>query len=363
MKYAKTGVNYDLMDRLKRMAQKEGRKTIYNLSLGFKEVSQSRGESAYIIEHKDSYLVTVQEGLGTKSLIADEMYKESGKSYFDSLAQDTVAMIINDLVTVGAKPLVVQAYWGAGSPEWFKDTQRMEDLVSGWKKACDMSGAVWGGGETCTLTGIIAKDAFDLAGSSVGIIQPKKRLTLGNKIRAGDRIVMFESSGIHANGLSLARAIADKLPQRYLTKMNSGVVYGEALLKPTIIYTKLIESLFTAGIDIHYMVNITGHGWRKLMRYSKQFTYRILSIPSIPELFTFMMKYGPLDIKEAYGNLNMGAGFAIFIPQKDVAKTKRIAKALQIKSFDVGVIERGKKQVIIEPYGITFSEEELRVRN
>ncbi|MDO8497397.1 MAG: AIR synthase-related protein [bacterium] len=363
MKYAKTGVNYDLMDVLKRMAQKEGRKTILNLSLGFKEVSQSRGESAYIIEHKDSYLVTVQEGLGTKSLIADEMYKESGKSYYDSLAQDTVAMIVNDLVTVGAKPLIVQAYWGAGSPEWFKDTQRMKDLVSGWKKACDMSGAVWGGGETCTLTSIIAKDAFDLAGSSVGVIQPKKRLTLGNKIRAADRIIMFESSGIHANGLSLARAIADKLPQRYMAKMSNGVLYGEALLKPTIIYAKLIESLFIASIDIHYMVNITGHGWRKLMRYSKPFTYRITSTPSIPELFKFMMEHGPLDMKEAYGNLNMGAGFAIFISQKDIEKTIQIAKALKLKVFDAGVIEKGKKQVVIEPHGITFSEEELRVRN
>src|SRR5579872_3006818 len=151
--YKSSGVDYDAMDPLKRLAQIEGRKTIKNiLGTGLKEVEESRGESAYIQEFGKSYLAFVEEGLGTKSLVADAMYKITGKTYYDQLAQDTVAMMVNDLITLGAKPTTILAYWAAGSSSWFEDKKRMEDLVIGWRKACDLSGAVWGGGETPTLT-------------------------------------------------------------------------------------------------------------------------------------------------------------------------------------------------------------------
>ncbi len=360
--YKDSGVNYETIDYLKRIAQATGEKTVNNLSKDYKEVSQSRGESAHVIDAGDYYFASVIEGLGTKSLVADEMYRLTGKTYYDSVAYDTVAMIVNDLITVGAKPLTLMAYWAAGSSDWFKDKKRADDLVSGWTKASNDSGAVWGGGETPVLSGIINRETIDLAGACFGIINPKKNLCLGEKLEAGDRIVLFESSGIHANGLTLARRIVESLPNGYLTKIDGEKTYGEALLAPTIIYAKLIENLLKNNIDIHYMVNITGHGWRKLMRHKKSLIYRITDLPPVPEVLQFIVEQGKLDDKEAYGNLNMGAGFAIFVPANEVSQVSNMAKKLQIKAYNGGIVEIGEKKVIIEPKNIIFEKESLQVR-
>lgn len=351
------------MDFLKRLAQTAGKKTAANLSNGILEVSASRGESAYVIELKGGYLAFVEEGLGTKNLVADEVYKITGKTFYDRIAQDTVAMMVNDLITVGAKPITILAYWATGHAKWFGDKQRMSDLVTGWRKACDLSGAAWGGGETPTLIGVINPETIDLAGACFGIIKPKSRLTLGEKLKSGDVIVLFASSGIHANGLTLARSIADRLPHRYQTKLLSERTYGEALLSPTIIYSRLIEDLFAHKIDIHYLVNITGHGWRKLMRHPKPFTYRIHTLPPVPEVLEFIVSQGPIDIKEAYGNFNMGAGFAVFVPQKQVKQVIHISKKHKIKAYLAGMVEMGQKQIIIEPLDINFSSNTLTLRN
>ena len=360
--YKQSGVNYETIDYLKRIAQTAGEKTVNNLTSNYKEVSQSRGESAHVTDAGDYYFASVIEGLGTKSLVADETYKLTGKSYYDSLAYDTVAMIINDLITVGAKPMTLMAYWAAGSSDWFKDKKRAEDLVAGWTKASNDSGVVWGGGETPVLSGIINKDSIDLAGSCFGIINPKKNLCLGDRLQAGDRIVLFESSGIHANGLTLARKIAENLPEGYLTKIDEGKTYGEVLLTPTIIYAKLIEDLLINNINIHYMVNVTGHGWRKLMRHKKKLTYRITDLPPVPEVLQFIVEQGKLDNKEAYGNFNMGAGFAIFVPEKDVAQVLKLSESHNIKAYSSGVVEEGEKKLIIEPKNIIFEKQSLQVR-
>ena len=360
--YKKSGVDYGLMDPLKRMAQEAGKKTVINLiSSDMKELPQSRGESAYVIDSGDSYLAFVMEGLGTKNLVADEMRKITGKTYYDIMANDTIGCMVNDIVTVGAKPVTIMAYWAPGSSEWFKDIKRQKDLVNGWAKACNLSGASWGGGETPTLTKIVSKETIDLAGACFGLIKPKSRLILGDKLEAGDVVILFESNGIHANGLSLARLVAKKLPRTYATKMPNGEMFGEALLKPTILYPKLIMDLLDSGIEIHYISNITGHGWRKIMRLKKPFTYRITAIPPVPEVLKFIVDQGKIDLKEAYGNFNMGAGFAVYVPEKEAQKVLKIASKHKIKAYKAGVVEKGEKQVIIEPLNITYKSEELTI--
>lgn len=360
--YKESGVNYEAIDYLKRIAQQAGEKTSNNLPKNYQEVFVSRGESAHVVDAGEYYFVSVIEGLGTKSLVADEMYHLTGKTYYDSLAYDTVAMIVNDLITVGAKPVTLMAYWATGSSDWFKDKKRADDLVLGWTKASQDSGAVWGGGETPVLSEIINKETIDLAGVCFGIINPKKNLCLGEKLQVGDRIILFESSGIHANGLTLARKIAKSLPESYLTKIDGEKTYGETLLTPTIIYAKLIEDLLKNNIDIHYMVNITGHGWRKLMRHKKELTYRITNLPPVPQVLEFIVEQGKLDDKEAYGNLNMGAGFAIFVPEKEVNQILALAKKHQIKAYSYGLVEDGEKKVIIEPKNIIFEKDSLQIR-
>jgi len=362
LSYHNTGVRYDNMDPLKRLAQLEGRKTAINLlRTNFNETEASRGESAYVLEYGDVYFAFVEECLGTKTLVANAMYAITGKTYHENLAQDTVAMMVNDLISVGARPITILAYW-AGSEEWFANKKKTEDLVKGWTQACNLAGAVWGGGESPTMKDVVTEGTVDLAGACFGLIEPKERLTLGNKLQAGDAIILLESGGIHANGVSLARKIATQLAKGYKTKISDGRMYGEALLDPTIIYAKLIQELFTAHIDIHYMASITGHGWRKIMRHTKPFTYRVTTIPLVPAVFEFILEKGPVDEKEAYGTFNMGAGFALFVGKKDISAILKIAKKQKIKAYNAGRVEEGKKQVIIEPKNIIFSGESLQVR-
>jgi phosphoribosylformylglycinamidine cyclo-ligase len=358
--YKHSGVSYDLLDFVKRLAQKEAKTTLRAASI--QEVAPSRGESAYVWEEKDCYRALVVEGLGTKNLIADEVRTITGKTYYDAIAQDTIAMIINDLIVVGATPLVINAYFAVGSSDWFSDSKRATDLIKGWAAACRKSGAVWGGGETPTLKDIIAPKSIDLAGSAMGIIKPKNRLTLGDKLKAGDAIVLVSSSGIHANGLTLARSVAQITPKGYATHLSDGSLFGEALLRPTYIYANFIKELFDRGVDIHYMVNITGHGWRKLMRAEKNFTYTIDKIPAPQPEFTFMQSMSLLTNKEMYETFNMGAGFALFLPESDISTVQQCTKQHGLSVLHAGTITSGPKCVNIRPLGIKLLGSSLRVR-
>ncbi|HCE30586.1 MAG: Phosphoribosylformylglycinamidine cyclo-ligase [Candidatus Daviesbacteria bacterium GW2011_GWB1_39_5] len=361
--YSQTGVNYDVMDPLKKLAQNAGKQTSQNLlNFNFKEITQSRGESAFVWEESDAFRAFVIEGLGTKNLVADDMSKITGKEYYGQIAQDTVAAIVNDIITVGAMPQVINAYFGSGGPAWFSDTARSKALIEGWAKACNLAGATWGGGETPGLSGIINPDTLDLVGSCIGIIKPKERLILGEKLTAGDAILLIESSGIHANGLSLARAIAQKLPDGYSAKLSDGTMYGDALLNPSHIYVNLVKDLFEDGIDIHYMVNITGHGFRKLMRANKDFSYVITQTPPITPIFDFIQNNSGSTDEDMYGNFNMGAGFAVYLPPIQVEKAQEIAQKNNLKSWNTGVIQNGPKQVIIKDKNVIFGAISLGVR-
>ena len=182
-------------------------------------------------------------------------------------------------------------------------------------------------------------------------------------IRHGDAIVIIGSSGIHANGLTLAREIAEKLPNGFLTKLSDGRIYGEALLDPTIIYVPLVEGCFSKGIEIHYAVNITGHGWRKLMRATQPFAYIIEHVPVPHAVFSFIQEHGLVDDREAYANLNMGAGFALYVREGDVEKLLHIARSLSMPALRAGTIEASKvKRVTIQPLGLEYIGSTLGVR-
>lgn len=363
LSYSQAGVNYDLIDPLKISAQRAAAATGAHLGgHGFTEVLASRGESAYVVDVGPFYIASIVECLGTKTLVADEMRELTGKSYYDSIAQDTIAMAVNDLITVGATPLVVQAYWAAGGSDWFGDKQRAQSLVEGWKRACDTCAVAWGGGETPALAGIVEAGRIDLAASCTGLINPKQRLSVGDKLGAGDVIVLLASSGIHANGLSLARKLVERLPQGYLTEIAPGLTYGEALLAPTTLYSPVTEALFKAGVLPHYCANITGHGWRKLLRHQAQFTYRIHTVPPVTPVLRFMQEQAKQDDREAYSTLNMGAGFAIFVKAEDAARTVEVAQACGIDAIIAGQLEVGPKQLLIEPLNIRFSDDDLQLR-
>lgn len=363
LSYAQSGVVYDQIDPLKVAAQRAAAATAPQLAAhGFAEVAASRGESAYVVDIGPYYLASIVECLGSKALVADEMTALTGRSYYDGIAQDTIAMAVNDLITVGATPLVVQAYWAAGGSDWFGDAERAQALVAGWRRACEVCGVAWGGGETPALAGIVEAGRIDLAASCTGLVNPKQRLSLGEHLAEGDAIVLLASSGIHANGLSLARKLVERLPQGYLTEVAPGLSYGEALLAPTTLYSPVTEALWKAGITPHYAANITGHGWRKLLRHPGRFTYRIRQVPPVPPVLRFIQRHARQDDHEAYGTLNMGAGFALFVDPSQAERCVEIARDCGVPAWVAGAVEAGDKRLVVDPLGIEYGDDALKLR-
>lgn len=358
MTYAGSGVNYESMDPFKIACQKRAALTSNNARrLGVSSLEWTRGESVFLSSFGGHYLGHVDEGLGTKNLVADAMEKITGKSYYDKIAQDTVAMAVNDAITLGVLPTTVTMHLAVEDSSWFDNEKRTYSLIKGWGDACDLAGCIWSGGETPTLKDIIVPGASLLSGSAVGICRSNVN---PSKIMDGDVIVILESSGVHANGLSLARKIAGKIFHGYETLLSDGRTYGETLLDPTHIYCDYIEECIHRGIDIHYSVNITGHGWRKFMRANQLFSYVIQQLPTQLPIFDFFQEFGPVSDEEAYGNLNMGAGFALYISQKDVEK---LPTSPRFRNFVAGYVEKFPvKRVVIEPKNIVFEAETLAVR-
>lgn len=369
MGYAEAGVDYESLDPAKTLAQDAGAKTSIHLKkYGYEEVADTRGESAFVWslgnsrDKKQQFMASVTESLGTKNLVADAMRHITNKTYYDQIGYDNVAAALNDLTAVGAKPLVATAFWAVGKSSWFDDIQRTKDLVAGWKKACDDAETTWGGGESPSYNDIVYPETIALGGNVVGIIKSKKRLLIDKKLKSGDRILFIKSSGINANGLSLTRAVAKKLPKGYATKLPSGRMYGEAILTPTNIYAKTIQDLLDEGIDLHYISNITGHGLRKVMRARWNFTYIIEKIFAPQEIFIFLQKQTGMSDYEIYETYNMGQDYALFLPAKDIRKAQSIIKKNGFESLDAGYIEKGERQVIIKPLDIVFKGESLKVR-
>src|SRR5687767_6680206 len=205
--YEQAGVNYDRLDAFKRACQRAAAATTGALAAhGMSEPAAIRGESAYLIETPHEYLAHVEEGLGTKNLIADAMFKLTGRSFYRQIGIDTVATIVNDLATTGALPVSVAMHAAVGDSEWFGRAGRAEELAAGFAEGCRQAGAVWGGGETPTLRGIVDPETIVLAGSAIGRIRPKSSRITG-AVRDGDAIILLASSGVQTNGLTLCRAL------------------------------------------------------------------------------------------------------------------------------------------------------------
>lgn len=364
LSYEQSGVNYDQLDAFKRACQQAAATTVSALERhGMSEPAAIRGESAYLIETPDRYLAHVEEGLGTKNLVADAMLQLTGKSFYANIGIDTVATIVNDLATTGALPISVAMHAAVGDASWFGQAQRTKDLADGFAEGCRRALAVWGGGETPALKGIVQPETIVLAGSAIGQIAPKSRRITGN-VRDGDAIVLLASSGVQTNGLTLCRRIAEKLPQGYLTTVSDGRSYGEALLDASAIYVRFIAACQAAGVDLHYAAHITGHGWRKIMRLEEPFVYRMTDLGVAQPVFRFIMENGPVTVREAYATFNMGAGFAVYVSPADAPNCLTLARENGYTAWVGGAVRKQgpRKAVEIEPLGIVFEGESLKVR-
>jgi phosphoribosylformylglycinamidine cyclo-ligase len=220
-------------------------------------------------------------------------------------------MVVNDILCVGAKPIAMVDYLAVEKPE----PEVARQIGIGLKEGCKQSNIAMIGGETASLPKII-KD-FDLAGTGIGVVDKDKIIT-GSDIKDGDLIIGIASSGVHSNGLSLARKalldianykVDDPLPT------NTSITVGEALLEPTIIYVKAIMDLLDSDIEVHGLGHITGGGFSNLKRLNHDMSYLINNLPETLPVFKAIQATG-IESKEMYHVFNMGIGFAVILDEQ-----------------------------------------------
>ncbi len=361
-KYREAGVDYDVLDRAKRETLALAKQTAaYPNYLGATVDESSFGESASLVDLAGQKLGFVIECLGTKSMIAKSYFDMGGEDRFFDIAYDAVAAVVNDLICVGALPIMVNAYFATGSADFYLQPYAMS-LAKGWQAACSDSGAAWGGGESPTLAGLVEKDGVELAGSAVGKVPDGVLPLSGSRLEPGDEIVILYSSGMHTNGASLARKIASNLDHSYLTPLPSGTAFGAALLEKSIIYVDSVRDLMTKENILHYASHITGHGIRKIMRADRELTYRLHKLPPVPEVLEFMAGLESMSDFDAYATLNMGSGFALYVKAGMGEKVCETAASHGKSAIVAGVVEEGPKRIIVEPLGLTYDEKELLIR-
>ncbi|MEA2517370.1 MAG: phosphoribosylformylglycinamidine cyclo-ligase [Actinomycetota bacterium] len=361
--YGSVGVDYETLDAAKRTALAQALATSPLLEgHGGRALDESRGETAFVFEFDGRTMAMVLECLGTKSMIAREFQEATGMDRWADIAFDSVAAIANDLCCVGALPLVVNAYFATGSGEWYDQGTRKDSLVAGWRTACEVAGATWGGGESPTLPGLIHANEIDLAGCAIGYVPAGRSPILGDELAPGDVIVLIASTGLHANGASLARKVARDLPEGLQTQLPSGRSLGDALLVPAPIYVELVRNLLAAEAPVTYLSHVTGHGLRKLMRARHDVSYVLDKLPDVPEVLSFLVERLSMDPREAYGTFNMGAGFAVYCRPEGVSKVMGSATDAGLTATVAGRVEAGDKRVVLEPVAVEFGTDDLQLR-
>jgi phosphoribosylformylglycinamidine cyclo-ligase len=361
--YGDAGVDYDALDEAKRAAMALALSTSSLMGAsGGRAIDASRGEPAFAFELAGRTFAFVVEGLGTKSMIARQVLEGQGIDRFADVAYDTVAAIVNDLCCLGALPLVVNAYFATGSSQWYAHADRARSLVEGWRRGCEDAGCAWGGGESPSLAGLVSEQEIELAGAAVGAVPRGRAAILGEELAPGDEIVLVASNGLHANGASLARLIAGRLPEGYATRLPSGTTFGEALLEPSAMYVPLVRELLTHRIPLTYISHITGHGLLKLMRRPVPLRYRISQLPEKPpEVLSFLAERASMAAGEAHRTFNMGAGFALYTAKGSAAEILEIAARMGLHAWLAGSVEEGPREVILEPLGVRYGSEQLEL--
>ncbi len=301
--YSESGVDIDLEAvTVSKIASK------LKSTLEYRDIITDSGHYAALVKLGDTAIAMSTDGVGSKILIAEMMNK------YDTVGIDCIAMVVNDILCVGAEPIALVDYLAVEQP----DPQRAEEIAEGLVKGAKESKISIIGGETASLPGII-KD-FDLAGTGIGFVDIDKIIT-GENIEAGNVLIGIESNGIHSNGYSLARkalfddagfSIDDEMP-------NCNTTIGEELLRPTELYVEPIVALFKKEYEINGLAHITGGGFTNLRRLKKGVGYNINNLPETPEIFKLIYKQN-VPLEEMYKVFNMGVGFVVITTKEESEK-------------------------------------------
>ncbi|CCY78213.1 phosphoribosylformylglycinamidine cyclo-ligase [Brachyspira aalborgi] len=338
--YAKAGVDitagYKSVELIKKHIAKTNIKGVISSIGGFGGLFELD-----LIGIKKPVLVSGTDGVGTKLKIAFLMNKH------DTIGIDCVAMCVNDIICVGAKPLIFLDYIACGK----NYPEKISEIVKGISKGCVQSNCALIGGETAEMPDFYSKDEYDLAGYSTGIVD-KSKIINNSLIKKGDIIIALSSSGIHSNGFSLVRKILNINNSNInnVVKELGKKSIGEILLTPTKIYVKPILKLLKK-IKVKGISHITGGGFYEniprcipngLCAEIEKNKIKILPI------FKYIQKIGNIEERDMFNTFNMGVGMCIIVSKKDAEKTIEILSSCKEDAYIIGKIIENKEKIIFK---------------
>jgi len=316
------------------------------------EVVTRFGQYASVLALSEDVAVAIStDGVGTKTVVASALDR------YDTIGYDCVAMNVNDVVCVGARPIAMLDYLAVHT----LDDRRVEEILTGLGAAAKEAGVAIPGGELAQLPEVIGSDgrgdgdeaAFDLVGTCVGTLKPDA-LVLGQGIEAGDAIIGLDSSGIHSNGLTLARRVL--LDQGGYGLMEDfevlGRTLGEELLEPTEIYVRAVADLWSEGIEPRGIVHITSDGLANLCRLEADAGFRIDDLPETPAIFKLIREVGNIPDDEMYRVFNMGIGFVVIVPSSQEERALARIRSSGYEARRIGEVVPGPRRVDLVPVGL-----------
>jgi len=293
-------------------------------------------------------LAIASDGVGTKILVARMMNR------YDTVGIDCIAMNVNDILCVGAEPIALVDYLAVAeaSPDL------IEQVSKGLHDGAEMAEISIPGGEIAQIPEMLADNlpgvAFDLAGTAVGLLRMDKVIS-GREISEHDLIVGLRSSGIHSNGLTLAREVLFKRHGLDVGTFLSefGRTIGDELLEPTTIYVRPVREMLNSDVRIKALMHITGDGFLNLARVESSVGFVIDYLPEPQPIFSVIQGYGNIGDEEMFRVYNMGLGFCIIVPEQDANAVIQIAGKYGIQGFVLGhTVEDPEKKIIIKPRGL-----------
>jgi phosphoribosylformylglycinamidine cyclo-ligase len=303
MTYAQAGVNIDA----KSQAIESLVKQLTFRRSGNVKMIDLPGQFTGLIDFGDMALTLCTDGVGTKLLIAKAMNK------WDTVGIDCVAMNVNDTICVGAEPIAFVDYLAIDEP----DPGLMEKIGIGLNRGCELANCDLVGGEVAVLPEIMKE--VDLSGSCLGMVR-RDRIIDGSKVAPGDVVVGLPSTGVHSNGLTLARKVLESNEVELdETFPQLGKSIGMELLTPTEIYVRKVLAIVSA-CQVHGMIDVTGGGLRNFLRLRKGISISIDDPMPVPAVFKVLTDLGSVEASEAYQTFNMGLGFALVCPEEEAQK-------------------------------------------
>ncbi len=289
------------------------------------------------------------DGVGTKLLVAELLGK------YDTVGIDCIAMNVNDLLCVGASPVSFVDYLAVEEVR----PDMLDALGRGLHRGAELAGVSIAGGEIAQLREMLrggqVGSGFDLAGAAIGTVA-LDRLIIGQAIEPGDALVGLASSGIHSNGLTLARRVlgADTPTGLARSLPECGRTVGEELLEPTRIYVPEVRTMLGADTRVKALMHITGGGFLNLSRIAAPVGFRIEALPEPPPIFAVLRDLGRLSDAEMFHVYNMGVGLCVVVPEADVERTISLAAQHGSRAWRLGTaVASAQRTISIEPRHLT----------